>query len=39
MEKPIQFHEVMSEILSDLPHDFRTLASADRRITTTILPE
>jgi hypothetical protein len=39
MEKPIQFHEVMSEILSDLPHDFRTLASADKTITTTVLPE
>ncbi|CAF0812327.1 unnamed protein product [Adineta ricciae] len=39
MEKPIQFHEVMSEILSDLPHYFRTLASVDRTITTTVLPE
>ena len=39
MEKPIQFHEVMSEILSDLPHDFRTLASADKTITTTIISE
>jgi len=39
MEKPIQFHEVMSEILSDLRHDFRTLASADTTITTTVLPE
>jgi hypothetical protein len=39
MEKPIQFHEVMSEILSDLPHYFRTLASVDKTITTTVLPE
>jgi hypothetical protein len=39
MEKPIQFHEVMSDILTDLPRDFRSLASEDNRITTTILRE
>ncbi|CAF1379095.1 unnamed protein product [Adineta steineri] len=38
MEKPIQFHEVISEILTDLPVYFRTLASVDRTITTTVLP-
>ena len=37
MEKPIQFHEVMGDILSDLPRGFRSLASGDTRITTTIL--
>ncbi|CAF4544664.1 unnamed protein product, partial [Rotaria sp. Silwood2] len=37
MEKPIQFHEVMSDILSDLPQNFCTLASGDRTITTTVL--
>ncbi|CAF3588163.1 unnamed protein product [Rotaria sordida] len=39
MEKPLQFHEVMSEILSDLPQNFHTLASGDKTITTTILSE
>ena len=37
MEKPIQFHEVMGDILTDLPSGFRSLASGDTRITTTIL--
>lgn len=37
MEKPIQFHELMAEILSDLPRGFRSLASGDSRITTMIL--
>jgi len=37
MEKPIQFHEIMGDILSDLPQGFRSLASEDTRITTTIL--
>ncbi|CAF2358577.1 unnamed protein product [Rotaria sp. Silwood2] len=39
MEKPIQFHEVMSDILSDLPQNFCTLASGDRTITTTVLSD
>lgn len=37
MEKPIQFHEIMGDILSDLPQGFRSLASEDTRITTTVL--
>ncbi|CAM4803082.1 unnamed protein product [Rotaria magnacalcarata] len=39
MEKPIQFHEVMIDILSDVPQGFHSLASRDDRITTTILRE
>ncbi|CAM4918563.1 unnamed protein product [Rotaria socialis] len=37
MERPIQFHEVMSDLLSDLPQNVPTLASADSTITTAIL--
>ncbi|CAM4915217.1 unnamed protein product [Rotaria socialis] len=39
MERPIQFHEVMIDILSDVPQGFHSLASRDDRITTTILRE
>ncbi|CAF1421441.1 unnamed protein product [Rotaria sordida] len=39
MEKPIQFHEITSEILSDLSQNFHTLASEDKTITTIILSE
>ncbi|CAF5090433.1 unnamed protein product, partial [Rotaria magnacalcarata] len=37
MERPIQFHEVMSDLLSDLPQNIPTLASADSTITTAKL--
>lgn len=39
MEKPIQFHEVMDDILSDLSRGSRSLASGDSRITNTFLPQ
>ncbi|CAF3761178.1 unnamed protein product [Rotaria sp. Silwood1] len=39
MEKPIQFHEVMIDLLSDLPDGVHSLASEDNRITTTIRRE
>ncbi|CAM4887999.1 unnamed protein product [Rotaria socialis] len=39
MERPIQFHEVMSDLLSDLPQNVPTLASADSTITTAILSQ